>query len=436
MLTINWIIIAFSPTFKLKQKYYSYNWDYLSQVFPEYLYACMETHNVILSEPKILPHPYVYLMLLEAPDRQNHSQTHRATILNPYRGDKAAQAEAELWAKYFADFSPGEESYEPVLDIVYPIVDDVSSVELSADEDYDPKNHTLVGMIAASAYWRKLIQNILQPEVHGMILVINNECTISFTYQIDGPNVTYLGLFDKHDKKYDHLLVSAELIDISRSMIVDSVYSGAKVNKDFCQYSLHLYPSDGMKADFTTMNSLTYTAISCFLFLGLAITFIVYDSKVERRQQKVLSSAVRTSEIVSSLFPTSVQDQLYAYTGNGEGQQEAEKHRGSPIATLYPATTVMFADIKGFTAWSTTREPTQVFQLLETLYCEFDKLTKLLGVFKVETIGDTYVAVAGLPTPRENHAVVMAIFAIKCIDKMAQLVKELEVVLGKVSFKN
>ena len=48
----------------------------------------------------------------------------------------------------------------------------------------------------------------------------------------------------------------------------------------------------------------------------------------------------------------------------------------------------MFADIEGFTAWSSEREPAQVFQLLETLFKEFDTEAKRLGVFKVETIGD------------------------------------------------
>ena len=43
-----------------------------------------------------------------------------------------------------------------------------------------------------------------------------------------------------------------------------------------------------------------------------------------------------------------------------------------PIADLFPNTTVMFADIAGFTAWSSVREPTQVFTLLETVYRAFD----------------------------------------------------------------
>jgi class 3 adenylate cyclase len=92
---------------------------------------------------------------------------------------------------------------------------------------------------------------------------------------------------------------------------------------------------------------------------------------------------------------------------------------GSPIAELYPETTVLFADLAGFTSWSSTRQPTQVFTLLETLYGAFDAIAKQRGVFKVETIGDCYVAVVGLPTPRAHHAVVMARFAADCRAKMS-----------------
>jgi Adenylate and Guanylate cyclase catalytic domain len=104
----------------------------------------------------------------------------------------------------------------------------------------------------------------------------------------------------------------------------------------------------------------------------------------------------------------------------------------SPIAKLYPETTVMFADIKGFTAWSASREPAQVFHLLEKIYGRFDSVAKTLSVFKVETIGDTYVAVVGLPTSRKHHAVVMAKFAKRCIIAMNEITKELEDVLGSV----
>ena len=101
-----------------------------------------------------------------------------------------------------------------------------------------------------------------------------------------------------------------------------------------------------------------------------------------------------------------------------------------PIAEMFPRTTIMFADIAGFTAWSSEREPTQVFKLLETLYHAFDLSARRLGVFKVETIGDCYVAVTGLPDPIDNHATIMAKFAYECLHQMKNLTKELEVTLG------
>jgi hypothetical protein len=61
----------------------------------------------------------------------------------------------------------------------------------------------------------------------------------------------------------------------------------------------------------------------------------------------------------------------------------------SPIADLFPDSTVLFADIAGFTAWSSQREPTQVFTLLQTIYHAFDRVANKRNVFKVETIGGT-----------------------------------------------
>jgi len=72
----------------------------------------------------------------------------------------------------------------------------------------------------------------------------------------------------------------------------------------------------------------------------------------------------------------------------------------------------------------------QVFTLLETLYGAFDRLAQRRGVFKVETIGDSYVAVTGLPEPRVDHAVAMGKFARDCREKMAELTEKLGRTLG------
>ena len=90
----------------------------------------------------------------------------------------------------------------------------------------------------------------------------------------------------------------------------------------------------------------------------------------------------------------------------------------------------MFADVVGFTAWSSVREPSQVFTLLETIFAAYDRVAVRRRVFKVETIGDCYVAVSGLPEPRHDHAVTMARFARDCIAEHIVAVKKLETLLG------
>jgi class 3 adenylate cyclase len=74
--------------------------------------------------------------------------------------------------------------------------------------------------------------------------------------------------------------------------------------------------------------------------------------------------------------------------------------------------------------------PSQVFILLETVYRSFDHIARRRRVFKVETIGDCYLAVTGLPEPRKDNAIVMAKFARDCLSKMNDVTRKLEVTLG------
>jgi class 3 adenylate cyclase len=84
----------------------------------------------------------------------------------------------------------------------------------------------------------------------------------------------------------------------------------------------------------------------------------------------------------------------------------------------------------GFTSWSSTRDPCQVFVLLETLYAAFDSIAQARNVFKVETIGDCYMAVTGLPDQHRYHHINAVKFAFDCRDKMNTLTRELELSLG------
>ena len=77
-----------------------------------------------------------------------------------------------------------------------------------------------------------------------------------------------------------------------------------------------------------------------------------------------------------------------------------------------------------------SRRKSLIFELLESVYFEFDAAARQLGVFKLETIGDCYVAATGLPDLNKEHAIIMTRFAFECLQRMSEVTRKLEISLG------
>ena len=67
---------------------------------------------------------------------------------------------------------------------------------------------------------------------HGIVVVVENSCNPTFTYQVNGPTVTYLGTGDFHDSAYEHLEISSQLLDLRKFAVKASTYSGVPINED------------------------------------------------------------------------------------------------------------------------------------------------------------------------------------------------------------
>lgn len=74
------------------------------------------------------------------------------------------------------------------------------------------------------------------------------------------------------------------------------------------------------------------------------------------------------------------------------------------IADAFPDVTVLFADLVGFTELSTQIPARQLVALLNDIFSIFDSMAEQLHLEKLKTIGDAYMAVAGLPEQRDDHA--------------------------------
>lgn len=125
--------------------------------------------------------------------------------------------------------------------------------------------------------------------------------------------------------------------------------------------------------------------------LGLTFAMLRYTDVRRRRAEQ------RSEELLTNAIPATIAARL----------KRGEKR----IAERYADTTVLFADLVGFTPWAAQTDPAEVVDFLDSLFSRFDDLAAAHGVEKIKTIGDSYMAVTGVPEPREDHALVAVSFA-------------------------
>jgi class 3 adenylate cyclase len=99
----------------------------------------------------------------------------------------------------------------------------------------------------------------------------------------------------------------------------------------------------------------------------------------------------------------------------------AERLKASPgvLADRFDAVTVLFADLVGFTSLSREVPADALVGMLNELFTEFDRLTDLHGLEKIKTIGDAYMAAAGIPIPCADHATRAARLALDMLGALA-----------------
>jgi class 3 adenylate cyclase len=100
---------------------------------------------------------------------------------------------------------------------------------------------------------------------------------------------------------------------------------------------------------------------------------------------------------------------------------ERLKDEKGVIADGFQEVTVLFADIVGFTALSSTIAPRELVNILNSIFFEFDELAERYGLEKIKTIGDAYMVAGGLPAPRPDHAEAvadMALAMVECVKRV------------------
>jgi adenylate cyclase len=119
------------------------------------------------------------------------------------------------------------------------------------------------------------------------------------------------------------------------------------------------------------------------------------------REKDYLASLKVEKERSEALLRNILPDPIVLRLNAGEGL----------IADRYDEASILFADIVDFTPLAATMSPARIVDRLNSLFSEFDAAAAALGVEKIKTIGDAYMAATGLPEPRDDHAELILAFA-------------------------
>lgn len=148
----------------------------------------------------------------------------------------------------------------------------------------------------------------------------------------------------------------------------------------------------------STQLDISYTLFTSIIFL-LVASFIFYGVGTADQLEVQLEKEHDKSEtLLNNILPEAISARL--------------KTSKDTIADHCEGASILFADVVDFTPMSAKMTPTELVELLNDVFSDFDMLTEKYGLEKIKTIGDCYMVASGVPQPRADHAQVLTNMAL------------------------
>jgi adenylate cyclase len=151
----------------------------------------------------------------------------------------------------------------------------------------------------------------------------------------------------------------------------------------------------------------TSTMLALNIAVGGTIVFTLLALFAKQREEALVALRIeqgKAENLLLNILPRSIAEKL-----------KAETH---PIADQFTEASILFADVVDFTPLAEHLAPVDVVGMLDQLFGHFDTLVERYGLEKIKTIGDCYMAAAGVPAPRPDHARATALMALDMVEAM------------------
>lgn len=234
--------------------------------------------------------------MLKAPPGSVDSPDPRTSLFADYHSLNARREPEER-------AEPAEYMGDPFAELFVPVFD-----------SFDPETRQVKAVMVIAIQWEEYLEDILPENIKGIEVVIDRECGgveenetadlgrgdehSAFTFVLNGKKPQFVGYGDQHEG-YNEWMRYGNLI---KDNLDDGSVDGITIDGQ-CSYDIHVFPSSEFKNDYMTATPAIITVSIAATFLFTIMMFMLYDILVERRQKIVLSTANKTTAIVSSLFP-------------------------------------------------------------------------------------------------------------------------------------
>ncbi|WP_176945606.1 adenylate/guanylate cyclase domain-containing protein [Bradyrhizobium sp. Rc2d] len=136
--------------------------------------------------------------------------------------------------------------------------------------------------------------------------------------------------------------------------------------------------------------------------------------QLEQARLEAAAERARAEELLHNVLPAPIADEL---TRRGRVQPKYTR-----------SATILFADIQGFTLLAERTEPARLIHLLDEYFSALDEIGARHGLEKVKTMGDAYMAVAGVVSPDRRHSIDVCLAALEMRAQLDYLRAECEAI--------